>query len=54
MGGANIRQESIIRYVGQEEGKGETRVFRSAELKEGEPIHDKLPGDVDTLLKCFE
>ena len=53
MGGSNTKQKSIIKYVGPEEVKGETRVFRSVETKDG-PLEDKVFGKFDTLLKAFE
>ena len=53
MGGSSVKKQSIIQYVGPEEVKGETRVFRSAETKDG-PLSGKIFGKYDTLLNAFE
>ena len=54
MGASNPRVERITNFVHHEEVKGETPPFRSYELAAGEPLHEKLPGGIDTVLKAFE
>ena len=62
MGFSGSKLAKAIEYTNEEEVKGDTKPFRSTRLNAPvlakgaapEPLPDKLPDGVDTLLKCFE
>ncbi len=54
MGSSPSKPDKFIYYVGSEDVKGETRPFKSWYIPPNDPLPDKLPGNIDTMLACFE